>query len=123
MAKRRMMHGCIGCGGPCTTACTDNNGNAYLGCDRGCRIKSLKDIDVHTHAPLVVPHDATCIEVRFSPDVFVRWPSWDDSDSWDVWDSTRVRQGAHRIETVARFTDAIASAQALVREHRKDPTP
>lgn len=63
-----------------------------------------------------IPSDAVTVEIHFSSDVSIKWPSvGQDDDAWDVWDSTHVRQGAHRIETVTRFTDAIESARALVR--------
>jgi hypothetical protein len=39
------MNGCIACGGPCTTECTDNHCGKYLGCDRGCRLMSLDEMN------------------------------------------------------------------------------
>jgi hypothetical protein len=36
---------CYSCGGPCTTPCTDNHGGQYLGCDRGCRFKTMEEIE------------------------------------------------------------------------------
>ena len=67
-----------------------------------------------------VPSDAIRASFWFSDDVRVEWPSWDGSDAYDVWDSTHVRQGAHRIETVAGFSDACESARSQVLDNARE---
>lgn len=52
MTKRRKIRsGCISCGGPCNRPCTDNSGRPYLGCDAGCRFKTLAEVEAETRRP------------------------------------------------------------------------
>lgn len=64
---------------------------------------------------MIIPKHAKSVTITFSDDICVSWPSWDESNAWDVWDSRHVRQGAHRVETVSRYADAEVSALALMR--------
>lgn len=67
----------------------------------------------------ILPADAVEVTIDFDDAISIAWPSWDKSDAWDVWDGSRVRHGAHRVETVTRMSDAVESARALVRERAK----
>lgn len=76
----RNKTGCMLCGGPCTTPCTDNAGGRYLGCDHGCRFKTLEEIEAMA-GPKASPT---------ADDVRARVAAMSDEDVVRLWDKLKA---------------------------------
>ncbi len=67
----RKKTGCIGCGGPCTTPCTDNFGGKYLGCDRGCRLLTADELLAKADGGH--PNDVAFIRSKLAREIGSAW--------------------------------------------------
>jgi len=67
MKRRIPKDRCPSCGGPCTKPCVDNFGGKYLGCDRGCRIKTLAEIREMEQAGAMAKPCVMCDAKRGDP--------------------------------------------------------